>query len=348
MEFTGLRSTKESWVERTAGIKPGETLERGDLSAARTTLWRTGLFSAVGTKTEDLGDGRQRVVFDLAERDRFRLAYGIRWGSEDGTSVVFDVTDENFLGRSWTLGMRALWSDNDKSVRWLTRVPRVGGGRGTLDFFTLFKELIEFGIISDKREATVQYSLPVGNRTTVRMYGRYSDTRLTEVNPDPFLPLDERIRRPVLGWQYLYDSRGAEIFRERGLFLSVDLSGSEEFIGSDFKYARFFSQMNVYRGIGRLFGRSLAWAQSYRVGFARAFNQELLRDERFFAGGEYSVRGYDTESLGPQETLGSIVRPLGGESLLVANQELRWRAFTDYLKYWSPIASRPTKLHFGI
>ena len=274
----------------------------------------------------------------LERRDAHRgpewRAYGIRWDSEDGSSAVFDVTDENFLGRSWTLGLRALWSDDDKSVRWLTRVPRVGGGRGSIELFAVVRELVERGeftdIESDIMEATLQYSLPIGERSTLRMYGRYRDTRLREVDPDPFFPLDERIKSPLLGWQFLYDSRGPEIFPQRGLFFSTDLSGAEEFLGSDFHYARLFSQMNLYRGVGRLMGRPLAWAQSYRVGFAEAFDQELLRDVRFFASGEYSVRGYGTESLGPQETLGSIVRPLGGESLLVVNQELRWRAFTDY------------------
>ena len=87
--------------------------------------------------------------------------------------------------------------------------------------------------------------MPLGERTTLRTYGRYRDTKLSEEDPDPFFPLDERIKSPLLGWQFLYSSRGAELFPERGLFFSVDLSGSEEFLGSDFRYARLFTQMNL-------------------------------------------------------------------------------------------------------
>jgi outer membrane translocation and assembly module TamA len=60
------------------------------------------------------------------------------------------------------------------------------------------------------------------------------------------------------------------------------------------------------------------------VGVAHPFRgQELIRDERFFAGGPYSVRGYELESLGPQESLGSVRRAAGGEALVVINEELR-------------------------
>ena len=67
----------------------------------------------------------------------------------------------------------------------------------------------------------------------------------------------------------------------------------------------------------------MTWAQSLRLGLADSFEQELDRDDRFFAGGPYSVRGYPTESLGPQEDLGLFERPLGGQALIVVNQELR-------------------------
>jgi len=57
---------------------------------------------------------------------------------------------------------------------------------------------------------------------------------------------------------------------------------------------------------------------------ADSFDQELDRDDRFFAGGQYSVRGYPTDSLGPVEVLGDLVRPLGGKTLVVINEELRF------------------------
>ena len=121
---------------------------------------------------------------------------------------------------------------------------------------------------------------------------RYTDTR----RAFEFFTL--RVKNPQLGLQYVFDSRSPEPLSQRGVLASVDLSGSGEFLGGDLRYARMFSQLNLHRPAGRLMGRGLTWSQSFRLGLAEAFDQELIRDVRFFAGGEYSVRGYATESLG--------------------------------------------------
>ena len=71
-----------------------------------------------------------------------------------------------------------------------------------------------------------------------------------------------------------------------------------------------------------------------------------------FAGGAYSVRGYETESLGPREVLGDLDRALGGEALFVLNQELRYPlpwdlvglAFFDAGQVWA----RPQDADFDL
>lgn len=333
VEFEGLRSTRERVARRVADLETGAPLAEEDLSRARTSLWRTGLFSGVQSEVIQSDSGLDRVVFDLEERDRYRLTYGIRWDSEDGMGAVVDATDDNFLGRGWTLGLRALTSSEEDSLRALGRVPRAFGGRGSLELFAAARQLTEvttdliFGQVDvpvEVLESTLQYSHPVTDRTTFRVYGRYTDT----TRELPFFTLE--IRNPQLGFQYVYDSRSPEPLTQRGIFASVDLSGSREFLGGDLAYVRTFSQLSLFRPAGRLFGSRLTWSQSYRLGLAEAFDQELTRDVRFFAGGEYSVRGYETESLGAQETFGAISEAVGGAALLVINQELRWRLFEDY------------------
>ena len=111
----------------------------------------------------------------------------------------------------------------------------------------------------------------------------------------------------------------------RGHFASLDLSGTGEALNSDFEYIRMFGQFNLYRPIKRLSGRRVHWAQSLRLGLADSFDQQLDRVDRFFAGGQYSVRGYPTNSLGPVLELGDdLVYPAGGKTLLVINEELRF------------------------
>jgi outer membrane protein insertion porin family len=69
-------------------------------------------------------------------------------------------------------------------------------------------------------------------------------------------------------------------------------------------------------------------ALSSRVGLARTFGlgEPLLLPlpDRFFAGGDYSLRGYATDTAGPlvPSATGRLV-PTGGNALLVGGAELR-------------------------
>src|SRR5215218_7092037 len=126
------------------------------------------------------------------------------------------------------------------------------------------------------------------------------------MKPDPFFPLDSEIRLPYVGVQVLHDTRDDRIDPSTGTFASLDLSGSGTFLGSDFKFLRLFAQGSSFRGFS-LAGRPLGWSQGARAGVAHPFaGQEIISSERFFAGGPYSVRGYEMESLGPREVLGSF------------------------------------------
>lgn len=315
-----------------AGLEAGKPLTGAAVEDARAELVRTRAFLRVTSDVSRTEEGEARVTFSLSERPRFKIRYGARWenGVEGGLSGVVDVLDENFLGRGMTLGMRGLYKPEDRQGRLFLRTPELLATGLSLETYALVRrQFPEEGLIQDTRELALQAAQPFGRHVTGRLYARYRESHLFEEEPDPFFPFDIQLSRPYVGLQALWDSRDDRIDPTGGLFASADLSGAGEWLGSDFEYLRLFTQANLYRSLS-IAGRPLVWAQSARVGLARAFSgQELLREERFFAGGELSVRGYETESLGPEERLGALVRPLGGEALLILNQELRFRLPLD-------------------
>ncbi|HEX5760997.1 MAG TPA: BamA/TamA family outer membrane protein, partial [Thermoanaerobaculia bacterium] len=345
--FEGERWTRPKRLERIAGLETGGPFTTGAVEEARARLFRSGSFARVTAEVDRADDGAARVRFSLAERPRFRLGYGVRWESAVGPAAVVDLADANFLGRGLTLGLRGLYESDDRSGRLFLRTGAFSRGGLSLEGYAQGRRrLPEENLVEDSLETALQLARPVGARTTARLYARYRTTRLYEEEPDPFFPLEIEIAHPYLGTQLLYEARDDALDPADGLFASLDLSGSGAFAGSDFDYARAFGQLQLYRG-GAARGRRLVWAQSLRLGWARAFGgQELLRFERFFAGGEHSVRGYPTEGLGPREVLGDLERPLGGEVLLVVNEELRMRlpwdltglVFLDAGQVWADAA----------
>jgi outer membrane protein assembly factor BamA len=348
LSLSGERWSRPAPQQRTpglAGLKVGEPYSEAAVEEARTQLFRTGLFSRVDAEIRK-EESEARVTLGLAEQPRFHFGYGVRWESSVGTAAVLDFVDQNFLGRAITVGLRGLYQSDDRSGRLYLRTGGVLGTPISFESYAEVRRLFTPGddtLVEDRREVAVEAQRPLGGYDTAHLYVRYRTTHIFEVVPDPFFPFDTEIRLPLAGLQLLHDTRDDKIDPRRGLFASLDLSGSGSFLGSDFAYARLFGQVASFRNV-RLAGRPWTWAQSVRLGVEHPFaGQEIIRDELFFAGGPFSVRGYRQETLGPQESLGVVVRPAGGEALFVINEELRFAlpwsltglAFFDAGQVWA-------------
>jgi len=356
VELHGERWSRPGPLRRETGLAAGAPFSETALEEARNRLFGTGLFSRVDTDVQK-SEGAARVSFSLAERPRFHLGYGVRWESEVGTAAVLDLVDHNFLGRAVTLGLRGLYETDDRSGRIYLNTGGILGTRISLESFAEKRRHVlprDPNLMEDLQEASLQMSRPLGDSSVGRVYARYRRTHVFEIEPDPFSPiaLDVEIRLPYLGLQLLRDTRDDPIDPRSGFLTSLDLSGSGTFLGSDFRYVRLFAQAASLRDVS-ISGKAWTWAQSVRLGFAHAFaGQEITQEERFFAGGPFSVRGYDVESLGPRESLGVTELITGGEALLVVNEELRvtlpWDmtglAFIDAGQVWD----RPTDADFDL
>jgi len=330
----GLETTRERFARRVAGFESGAVFDPDLIAAARRRLYGTDLFSRVATFTDRDADGRGTVTFDLEEKPRYYLSYGLRWESGEGAGVVVDAVDRNFAGRGITLGLRAFYTSDDELARFYTAFPKIFGTRATLEVFLEGRRKVEDteGIIfqTNSIESTVQISLPLTDRLIGRIYGRTRNSHFFEVDPlDPFFAFDQFTSSPHLGIQLYYDRRDDNRRPTGGFFSSVDLSASDPAIGSDFQYVRFFGQTHLYRTIARLGGRPVIWAQSYRAGWVEPFETTVLPDVGFLTGGAFSIRGYEDESIGPEQ-FGGV--EIGGEALLVINQELRFPLWSDVLR----------------
>jgi outer membrane protein assembly factor BamA len=95
-------------------------------------------------------------------------------------------------------------------------------------------------------------------------------------------------------------------------------------LGGDYRYYRMMAEGRKYW----IIGWQTTFASRIKVGFADPLGavENLPLSERFYAGGEKSVRGYGRRRLGP---LSIADDPIGGLSLLEGSLELRrplWQA----------------------
>jgi outer membrane protein assembly factor BamA len=110
----------------------------------------------------------------------------------------------------------------------------------------------------------------------------------------------------------------------QGETLNVSLDQSGTHWGGRYRFYRLTGEGKKYWPIGW----ETIFALRLKLGFADALGAEknLPLSERFYSGGEKSVRGYGRRRLGPKS---SADDPIGGLSLLEGSLELRrplWQA----------------------
>lgn len=325
VSLEGLSRTSTPWARRAAGLEPGGVFRQDDLARAQADVFALGLFESVKASSVPRPGGDVDVVLAAEERPPFSFGYGVRWENDSGLAAVVDVVDRNVLGRGVTLGLRGLYDPDDRAVRAFGGLPERLLGVGVEGWYERRRTWRD-GLLSDRQtdtsEASLQLSRTLSEGLSARLYGRYRTSRVFE--DDPFFPLDVTVEYPYVGGGLVWDDREDPLLGTRGLLATIDLETSGDWLGSSFSYARAYGQASYYRPLFGLGAGRVVWAQSLRLGFAKAFQgQVLIPDVRFYAGGSYSVRGYPTESLGPREDLGGELFPTGGSTLLVLNEELR-------------------------
>jgi outer membrane protein insertion porin family len=204
-------------------------------------------------------------------------------------------------------------------------------------------ELLVTGIVEQAIRTTFNFSrrivraesgvrLPHGFGLT----GRYSFERTKlfdeifteEEKPrvDVFFP---QVRLSKVAGSLIRDTRDDPLDASRGTFVIVDGDIAARAIGSEVGFVKSFVQTAWYRQLPTR--RRMIVALSGRLGAARPFVREVegeeLREipasERFFAGGDTTVRGFSLDRLGEPATISASGFPLGGNSLIVLNGELR-------------------------
>jgi outer membrane protein insertion porin family len=188
--------------------------------------------------------------------------------------------------------------------------------------------------------------------------GRYSLER-TEVFNETFSAEDQllidrlfpQVRLSTVSSSLIRDTRDDPLGPTHGTLMGLDTEVAGRSIGSEVGFAKSFIQGFSYRRLpGR---RGIVLATGARLGLAAGFARDvpavdddgnpvlgpdgnpllvpvddLPASERFFAGGDTTVRGFGLDQLGTPETLDANGFPLGGNAVLVLNAELRipvWR-----------------------
>jgi outer membrane protein assembly factor BamA len=181
--------------------------------------------------------------------------------------------------------------------------------------------------LSDILRGSLRYSF-----TTTRIF----DVQLSANDPlAPLIPrLFPQVRISAFSVALARDTRDDVVDPQGGTFLSGDGTIAAQAIGSEVGYSKIFLTGFIYRNLGH---PHLVFAGGVRFGVANPFGGQpspdvpdvLPASERFFAGGDTTIRGFALDSVGAPNTISPNGFPIGGDAVIILNGELRTPVWRD-------------------
>jgi translocation and assembly module TamA len=292
-------------------LEPGTPYDSAELARAHQDLSESAYFGTVDIAPELDQAAAGRVPIRVSLQPGIRIEYTVGVGASTDTGARFRAGFRN--NRLNSSGHRIISDLNVSSViQGLTaeyRIPRHDPRR---EWFSIA------GAVSKESTDTFDTDAQrLGVRWSKAMSEKWLRTLSLDISNESFeIGTDVETSRlvvPGVGFDQKIADR--DVFPTRGRRLGVELRGTDEVLGSTTSYLQATLRARWIRSIGsktRVLMRLNAGATS-----SRDFSL-LPPSVRFFAGGDESVRGYDYESLGPQDADGNVI---GGTNLLVASVE---------------------------
>ncbi|HEX5107881.1 MAG TPA: translocation/assembly module TamB domain-containing protein [Vicinamibacterales bacterium] len=280
------------------------------------------------------GDIPVRLNVAVREVQPFQLRYGLFYDTERHLGGIVDISNHNSLGSARVLGLRTRYDSQLREARLYLSQPSLRSlpleTTATVYYqFERHPETLEASPFNiDRVGVSFQQERQLRNRY-VWNYG-YRFERARTYDPRPGGLLDTTARVAPLTSTLTRDTRDDVLDATRGAFMSHAFSFSPEFLGSDVGFVKYFGQFFRYialepprreRFTNEILRPRFVYAGGVRVGLAPGLGgDELPISERFLAGGSTTLRGFSQGAVGP---IGPAGIPLGGQAMLIINNEVR-------------------------
>ncbi len=334
----GLKDVNEAFVRKALLVHSGDLYSPSKIEAARQALVATNVFSGVEVRAADHldPDGTIGITFDMQERKMHAVALTAAYSTDLGVSLSASWSHRNLFGNGEQLNLSAagnglggsatnalgynltaqyvepMFLQNDQVLEL-----DLGGVKQNLDAYD--QTAINAGAYI-RRKFSKLWTGSVGLTATQERIGQEGMTRAYQLVAIPLsgtydsTGLSDPLLDPTHGLRAALSATPTHAFGSvASNFVILQAAGSTYFDLSDF-------------GISEK-GRSVLALRGLVASVQGASQFDLPPDQRLYAGGSGTVRGYDYQSIGPQFPDG---KPIGGTSAAAASVEFRQRLFADF------------------
>lgn len=325
INITGNAKTRDKVIRREMKLVEGDLFNATNLKRSKARINNLGFFEAVDVSTSAGSDeSYMNVDVNVKERPTGTFSVGAGYSSVDGAVFQGSVTQENFLGRGWSMNLAASLGGESSTYQLGLTDPYFLDTRWTLGF-EVYKTDREWDDFS--REAigfAIKAGHPVGEYSRVFATYRLENKEIYDVSPfasNTIRSQEGETLSSSITTAYKYNTTDNRLDPSSGTDLEVSwkLAG----LGGDEKYSKYIANSRHF--FPWIWGT--VFSVHGQVGYVHSLNDdEVPLDEMFYLGGIYSIRGFDSREVGPRDLNGDFI---GGDTEAYANFEYIFPIFKD-------------------
>ncbi len=344
IEFEGNTKTRDKVLRRELLLQEGRVM---NMTAVQNSLLKIRQLNYFALNEEEPVkfdfDGENKTV-DLViqgdEAERTELQFGGGWSEVDGFFGQFSLRTTNFLGRGETVGVsyqsgrQREFYDLEYRVPWFLDRPQSLGFRL---FNQEFDARVLTGVDFEQKYsgASVTYGRSFRGFQSFSMTYSFADVEDVRTLVDPvtgeLLRSESVFATSSLRPFWIRNTLDSRFEPNRGLRTSLSVEYAGTFLGGDTDYVRPQANLTWFTPISRQPFKS-SFGINVEAGVIRTIDDgRIFPQQRFFLGGDDSVRGFRRRSLVVRDTDGNILRdeqgfPLGGDNMMQLNLEYHIQA----------------------
>jgi translocation and assembly module TamA len=317
IHFQGLKRLNEPFLQKRLKLHPGELYSPSKVERARTDLLALGTFSGISVrlpKESDVQGDTLPVIFEVQERKRHAVSLTAAYSSDLGGSGGTTWTDRNVFGNAEQLNLSANiinWGGSDTTGLGY----ELGATLNKPDFLrpdqsvqfslnALKQDLIAYDQTAQIAGVTVSRKLTpfwsIGAGLTVEQETIFQQAAAQYQGANFYYTLF------ALPLTAKYDSTGLPnplSDPSHGVRLTLSLAPTESLGRPDATFVIFQATASSYLDLARFDwtppGRSVIALRGLIADAHGAGQFSLPPDQRFYAGGSSTIRGYQYQSVGP-------------------------------------------------
>ena len=308
--FTGNNVTQDHVLRREMRQFEGAWTSDSNIEAGKIRLQRLGYFKEVEVETMPVPntDDQIDIVYSVDEETTGSVGGSLGY-SDFGLMLGFNLQEQNFLGTGNTVGLGINKNVYTKSYNLSFLDPYATKNAVSLGYNIYYRKT-DYGkfnvanYLSNSQGAGLQFGYPISDTQRINLGITYDKTNI-DIGTQPareiwdFINSEGNVFETLnlqTSWQRITLNRG--LFPTDGSSTAISLTATLP--GSDINYSKLNFRQKYYQPINQNF----VFGFNFDLGYLSPFGdtKETPFFQNFYAGGPRSLRGFESNTLGPRST----------------------------------------------